>query len=100
MVRDIGDVEYISSNKAVEGKKHIRSRFVFQALQFPLQLGTILTQMFLHVKAEEDLTSLAGRIATYPADWAGLPPLDLALCGMYLNDRGMRNSDAVYILQN
>ena len=67
---------------------------VFQALLFPALLGKHLPEEQVGVTAATYQACLSWRLTSFPAGWAGLPPLEMGLCGLYLNDKGTVKSGA------
>ncbi|KAK7107745.1 uncharacterized protein [Littorina saxatilis] len=58
---------------------------VREAAYLVRQLGTKLPVIFFLLCESEGLMTLKGRVKTYPADWIGWDPLDMAFFGLFLN---------------
>ena len=59
-----------------------------QASYIVHMLGTQLPQSFLDVRNDLGLMTLKGRLATFPEDWTGWSPLEMALLGLYVTPEG------------
>ncbi|KAL8606759.1 hypothetical protein ACOMHN_049588 [Nucella lapillus] len=61
---------------------------LFEAVYLIKQLGTKLPRSFQDLRHERGLMTLRGRRVTYPEDWIGFSPLDMALTGLYVTEGG------------